>query len=48
MEHPIVTQRNALAARCLDLELAVLERDKIIADLEEKIKELRGADDTAD
>jgi hypothetical protein len=42
-QHPIITQRNALAARNLDLGLEVVYRDQRIAQLEARVKELEEA-----
>lgn len=40
MDHPVVTQRNSLAVRVLDLELVIIDRDAKIAELEKKVSEL--------
>lgn len=33
----LLAQRNAIAQRCLDLELALVARDRRIKELEEKV-----------
>jgi hypothetical protein len=39
-EHPIVAQRNILAARCLDLELEIVMRDQQITELKAQVAKL--------
>lgn len=48
MLEAIVKQRNAMATRCLDLELEIHARDRVIADLDAKVKKLEAPPETED